>query len=227
MPIVLVILFAFLTWPLSTEPANAGQTPTYSSQPGCSTIKISGTTNLCDWDAKGTTIKGLVQFTEERAHRPPRAELKFPQTGNENDRIAFSVPVQSFKSQIPGMAEAIWEDLNYKQHPNIDFRFIRAVYKSSPRPGEYLFDVYGLLYINGVGRNRRMELTVKRPDQKKLIITVKTAIKMTEHNITPPMYMEGLVKSDDAVAIDICWNLDQCRQVVTDAQYWPPQPDAP
>ena len=226
MTIVIILLSALLAWPLSAGPANAGEPPTYSSKPGCSTIKISGATNLCSWEAEGTTIKGLVQFTEERSHRPPRAELKFPKTGNETDRIAFSAPVQSFKSNIPGMAEAIWKDLNYKQHPNIDFHFIRAVYKSNPRPGEYLFDVYGLLYINGVGRNRRMELTVKRPDPKKLIITLKTAIKMTEHNITPPDYMDGLVKSDDAVAIDICWNLDQCRQVVTDAHFWPPEPDA-
>ncbi len=184
---------------------SAGGLVRYDSQPG-SLVQIDGTSNIHDWTVKGGVIKG---FIEADAEFPASAAVP----GANPPRVEVTIPVRTLKSQVAigakKMDEVMQEHMNMAQWPNIEYRLVELVPKTTnTAPGTvFHFDAVGLLTVSGVTRTNRMPVTIQRVGRDKIKVTGSTTLKMTDFGIKPPSpaLSIGLIKTGDDVTVRVEW----------------------
>lgn len=170
-------------------------------------VKLNGTSNIHDWSAESRIIKGYVEIAEKQRSgllngNPPKT-LSAP----ENLRADVTIPVKSLKSETVGLQEAIWKDMDCKEHPTIHYSFVKADLTRGNLVSGFTFDTEGRLTVNGITRPVKMNVTIKEPDADEIFVDCRVDLKMTDFNIKPPSLLAGLIKAGDKIHIRVHWAL--------------------
>lgn len=161
------------------------QTP-YESIPG-SQIKVSGTSNLHDWDMLAT------KFTCEGSFLIKGGQLQ------DIHSLSFILPVNNLKSKESLMDTRTYKALKAEEHDKITFKLTEAIVSSQQKT----IKATGNLTISGVTNQVIIQTNyVVNPDES---ITCKGSklIKMSDYKIKAPSFMLGALKTGNEVTIDL------------------------
>ena len=75
-------------------------------------------------------------------------------------------------------------------------------------PNTYRFKLQGIINADGVDHKSELMVTVAHPSETRLTLEGETLVRMTDFKITPPTYMDGMVKAKDKVKVKVKWVLD-------------------
>ncbi|MGV3528199.1 MAG: YceI family protein [Flavisolibacter sp.] len=156
------------------------------------TMKVSGTSNLHDWDMKVLNASTNANFTLKANSPLMIADL--------ND-LSFSVPVKGLKSEHDLMDSRAYSTLNADKNPTISFKMASAEVAAQGN-NQYVIKAHGNLTFNG--KTKPVVLTTKGVlnADKSITVTGQQKIKMSEWGVKPPSFMLGALKVGDLVTLD-------------------------
>jgi len=174
-----------VTTALSLILALAMYAQNYSVAPN-STMTITGTSNLHDWETVVTTIKGYAVFNLESdgAVLIESANLTFPVNS-----------IQSEKGKK--MDNLTYEALNAETYPEIKFKLTQA--RINETADGRKADVDGMLTING--QTKSVHFVADAANNTGLAWKGVVPLKMTTYGIDPPTALLGALKTGDDIEI--------------------------
>lgn len=148
-----------------------------------STMTISGTTNVHNFQSKVTQISGDLVIN-----------------GKKVQSLKVEVPVKSIKSNEKLMDKKTYEAFDAEKHPTITFQLIDAVVQKATAED---IDVVltGNLTIAGVSKKISINTTGKALKAGTLQFTGSVGLKMTDFKMKPPTAMLGMMKVGDAITL--------------------------
>jgi polyisoprenoid-binding protein YceI len=182
--------------PPTTVPQGA---TAYVNSSDSGTAAVSGTSTLHDWSAKSTVLNGSLICSGKWIGAAPTL-----------DSIQLTIPVNSLhSSEGEGMDDNMYDALKSKADPNITFSLAQAKLKSAPTKDDplYHYAATGQLTIAGYTRSIDLTLDIMPGQNDALTISTQTQMKMTDFNVKPPTAMLGMIKSGDAVTVNVTWRL--------------------
>lgn len=163
------------------------QTTTYEVK--SHSLKVEGTSNLHDWYADVEKVKGSVKLNVDNGKI----------TGLEG--LSIVVDARSFKASRGNiMNSKINEALNTKNHPEIRYELAR-VNSISESGGVYTISTTGQLVVSGVARTVDVNASGRMRQDGTIELTGSTAIKMSDHKVSPPTAMFGALTTGDEVTL--------------------------
>ena len=107
------------------------------------------------------------------------------------------------------MDDKMYDALELKQFPTITYSLSKATLKTSPstQGSAYHFDTTGQLTIAGAAHEVNLDLGVLPHGDGQLTITTNIGLKMTDFDVKPPTAMLGVIKSGDAITVNVNWQL--------------------
>lgn len=156
------------------------------------TMKVSGTSNLHDWDMKVLNATCNANFT---------LKANSPLTIASLNALTFSVPVKGLKSEHDLMDSRTYSTLNADKAPNITFKMTAADVTAQGN-NQFVIKANGNLTFNG--KTKPIVLTTKGVlnADKSITVTGQQKIKMSEWGVKPPSFMLGALKVGDMVTVD-------------------------
>jgi polyisoprenoid-binding protein YceI len=151
---------------------------TYSSKLSESSMTVSGTSTLHDWESDVEELSATCTIE-----------------GDEMQSTSFSAEVKSIKSGTDSMDENTYEALEADDHGQITFKS-----KTIKRSGNNLV-VSGVLTIAGSSQNITMNLIMEKWKANSMTVSGDYTLKMTDYGIQPPKAMWGTIKTGDEVTI--------------------------
>ena len=150
-----------------------------------STVIVSGTSTLHDWEMQAEEIKGLVELDS-------LANLKFE----------FQAIVDALRSDKSKMNKLAHKTLNKNEFPNITFNGASLNDKT-----EEIF-IEGELRISGVTKNIVFSSNFKN-ENGVIHLEGSCPLKMTDFGLTPPSALLGAIKTKDDIQVnfDLYFNL--------------------
>ena len=171
----------------------------YVGQPE-STLSIDGTSTIHDWTVETSAVGGTMELETSTDADLKNLKVK--------PKVAVSIPVRSLKSGKKPMDAVMYDAMNQKDHPKIEYKLIdmKSMGGTASGPG-YNFDATGALTIAGVTKTNTMAIRIERVDKTKLKVTGNTTVKMTDFGIKPPAPSIGLglIKTGDEVKLKFTW----------------------
>lgn len=148
-----------------------------------STMTISGTTNVHNFQSKVTQISGDLVIN-----------------GKKVQSLKVEVPVKSIKSNEKLMDKKTYEAFDAEKHPTITFQLIDAVVQKATAED---IDVVltGNLTMAGVSKKISINTTGKALKAGTLQFTGSVGLKMTDFKMKPPTAMLGMMKVSDAITL--------------------------
>ena len=186
----------------------AEQSTLFVSQRG-SKLRIEGTALTGDWQAETPFIAGSLEVGPGFPKEPGQA-LK---PGKVTAKADIFITVRSLKSvnkdgtpHSDKMDDKMWSMLKAQEHSRITYRTTELVLKEPPKSKDapYVFDSNGELVVGGVTNKISMPVNLLPLPDKKLKITGKKALKMTDFGIEPAKLIV-FVKTADDVKISFEW----------------------
>lgn len=173
----ILILFSILSLNLHSQVINSDITK--------SSITISGTSNLHDWDCKATKINidGLI-------------------TNDRLNKLNVTIPVKSIKSKDRSMDSKIYDTFNSEKYPNIYFKLTNTIVYSEVENDVYS-TLIGNLIINNVTKQITLKVIGKKISENVIEFKGNLDLKMTDFNMTPPVALLGTMKVGDKVKLKI------------------------
>lgn len=165
---------------------NASAQTEYSLNEKNSKLKISGTSNLHDWEMEAKDINGETRLTKVNAS-----------TININ-QVNFTCPVENIKSDHNIMDNKTYDALKKKRYPNISFK-IESPEKVELNNGTG--QVKGKLTIAGKTKKVKLPCNFNFEKNNILNVTGKIQINMTDYGVDPPTAMLGALKTDKKVDV--------------------------
>lgn len=171
------------------------QTRYDATLPGSGTkCVIEGTSSIHDWKMEGVIVTGFFELGAG-------AKLDGPD-GKVDAKAGISIPVRSLKSSSPKMDEV------YKQHmEETKFKKIGYALKELTKKGAE-FTSKGDLTVHGETKAIEMPVKIVKVDDKKLKISGKTALKMSDYKVKPPnptIPGIGSITTGDDITITFDW----------------------
>lgn len=157
----------------------------YTISPSSSMI-ISGTSNLHDWETVATVIEGsaVFNFEADGAVMIENASLR--------------IPVNSIKSDKgKRMDNLTYEAMNEEAHPQIKFKLNEA--RLNNNADGNVADIDGLLTVNG--QTKPVHFTAIANGNGWLSWKGMVPMKMTDFGIDPPTALLGALKTGDDIEI--------------------------
>ena len=154
-------------------------------------IKVSGTSNMHDWDMLSNNFSCQGDFV-----------MKDGDLQDVNS-LVFTLPVNNLKSKDKLMDGRAYKALNEEKYKSITFKLTNA----TVIPQQKIIKATGDLTISGVTKPVTIQTAyVVNADQS---ITYKgsKSIKMSSHDVKAPSFMMGALKTGDDVTIDILLKL--------------------
>lgn len=178
----------------------------FAAVPGKSKVQIDGTSTIHDWIVESHLVVGSVEldptFPTDPAEKPAAA-------GKVNAKVDLSIPVRQLKSGKKPMDEVMYEAMNQKTFPKIEYHLTEMVLKEIPAASSATlqFDTKGELTVSGVTNKISMPVTMQRIDKTQLRFTGSTALKMTSYGIKPPApkIALGFITTGDDIKITFDW----------------------
>ncbi|MCH7403220.1 YceI family protein [Belliella kenyensis] len=147
-----------------------------------STLKVSGTSTLHDWEMVSNTATGKAKFSLENG-----------KVMNAKDLIV-TMPAESIKSGKNGMDKNAYSALNTKTHKEVKFVLKELVTLSSG------FQAVGDFTIAGVTQSAKFPVNYTVSGEK-INFKGKYDCKLTDYKIDPPTALMGTVKTGNEVSI--------------------------
>jgi hypothetical protein len=198
----------------------ADQMTLYTSKPG-GLVRVEGTANIHHpiWFMESPTIGGLMEVGPGFPTEPGQSVTP----GKVEAKARLFIPVHSLKSVEDGkpysdrMDQLAWEHLKEQQFQMIYYSLTELTLKepAKSKDAPYVCEAKGNLTISGVTNATTMTveiLPVVTPNgEKKLEITGKTVVKMTEYKVEPVdiNLVIGHIKIGEDVKLSFKWVLGQ------------------
>tara|TARA_B100000378_G_scaffold270836_1_gene260623 strand:+ start:2132 stop:2698 length:567 start_codon:yes stop_codon:yes gene_type:complete len=167
---------------------------TYKTDQASSSMRISGTSTLHDWEVEAESFKGSMEvdlFTDSIAIR----ELK------------LTVPVTSLKSGKTPMDNNMYKALKAEDHTNINYVFTRLI-NVKTLPGNKLeLLTEGKLTVAGKTQILKIPLTATVKEHG-IEFRGSKKLTMSQFNVEAPSFMFGSVTTGDAININFTINFN-------------------
>lgn len=159
-----------------------------------STMKVTGTSTIHDWEADVQEMDLTVDLNPElmSAENP-----ESPVTS-----LSLNVPVKSIESGKGGMNRRINDALKEKKNPEIIFNLISSELAEGEQNGDsFTVNLRGNLNIAGFTREVTFPVTGTKLDDNSYRFEGSYGLNMTDYEVDPPSAMLGAVKSGEEVEI--------------------------
>jgi polyisoprenoid-binding protein YceI len=154
-----------------------------------SKLTVFGTSNLHDWDIVAKAMSGKANFNFESN------VLK------DIESLDFSVESEQLLSGKSGMDSNTFKALNSKKYKTINYKLTKIVKITKVSANTYTIEAQGDLTIAGTAKNITQVFTAV-VSGKKVVLSGKTKITMTQYKITPPTALFGTIKTGPDVTVD-------------------------
>lgn len=154
-----------------------------------SKLTVFGTSNLHDWDIVAKAMSGKANFNFESN------VLK------DIESLDFSVESEQLVSGKSGMDSNTFKALNSKKYKTINYKLTKIVKITKVSANTYTIEAQGDLTIAGTTKNITQVFTAV-VSGKKVVLSGKTKITMTQYKITPPTALFGTIKTGPDVTVD-------------------------
>jgi polyisoprenoid-binding protein YceI len=171
----------------------------FTSTPTGNKITIEGTSNIHDWTVEGQVISGVMEINKD--------ELLAGKPGKVNCTVTVKIPVRSLKSGKDKMDEVMQEHMSMEKYPMIDYK-LSELTVTKGAAGAVECESKGDLVVAGATNKISMPVNVTPLGEKKLKLTGKTAVKMTDYGVQPPVLV-GLLSTGDEVKLFFEWMVTQ------------------
>ncbi len=159
------------------------------SNKAASTIKISGTSSLHDWQMVSSENKSNVDIELDKNNNIVQLQ-----------GILFSMEVKSLKSDNKRLDENAYKALKASEHHEIIFKSISTKI-SRNNSNHTILKINGQLTVAGVTKNKNIEAVCVKTENNKLICSGETKLKMTDFSVVPPSFMFGAMTTGDEITI--------------------------
>ena len=166
-----------------------GQT-TYKIAAG-SQIKVSGTSNMHDWNMLASNFNCQANFVMKNG------DLQDVST------LTFTLPVSNLKSKDKLMDTRAYKALNEEKYKTISFKLTDATVVSN----QNIIKATGQLTISGVTKPVTIQTAYVVNADESITYKGSKSIKMSSHDVKAPSFMMGALKTGDDVTIDILLQL--------------------
>lgn len=156
----------------------------FTISPNESSISISGTSTLHDWEVFAKNFSGSAQFEVSDGRLISVSDLE------------LRVVVKSIESGKSGMDKKIYEALSEKNHKEIVFS---AQQIDEIKDG--FISATGDLTIAGVTKSVDLNAAYEVLPDGSFMITGAYSMEMTSFNIEPPTAMLGTIKSGNSIEV--------------------------
>ena len=150
----------------------------YQSKQTESSMKISGTSTLHDWDINVESFTGKAKMN-----------------GENMESASFEAVVKSMKSGTSSMDDNTYKALKEKDHPKIIFKSTGI----SANNGK--LTIKGNLTIAGVTKPVTLSTTLEKWAEPTMTVKGSYTFNMTEFGIDPPRAMLGTIRTGDEITI--------------------------
>jgi len=159
-----------------------------------STIKITGTSTVHDWEAEAEEMDLSVALNPELlASESPESPVT---------SLSLNVPVTSIESGKGGMNRRINDALKHKDHPEIMFNLFSSELAEGEQSGEtFTLNLRGNLNIAGFTREVTFPVTGTKVDDNSYRFEGSYGLNMKDYEVDPPSAMLGAIKSGEEVEI--------------------------
>jgi polyisoprenoid-binding protein YceI len=154
-----------------------------------SKLTVFGTSNLHDWDIVAKAMSGKANFNFESN------VLK------DIESLDFSVESEQLLSGKSGMDSNTFKALNSKKYKTINYKLTKIVKITKVSANTYTIEAQGDLTIAGTTKNITQVFTAV-VSGKKVVLSGKTKITMTQYKIVPPTALFGTIKTGPDVTVD-------------------------
>lgn len=154
-----------------------------------SKLTVFGTSNLHDWYIVAKAMSGKANFNFESNI------LK------DIESLDFSVESEQLVSGKSGMDSNTFKALNSKKYKTINYKLTKIVKITKVSANTYTIEAQGDLTIAGTTKNITQVFTAV-VSGKKVVLSGKTKITMTQYKITPPTALFGTIKTGSDVTVD-------------------------
>jgi YceI-like domain len=183
---------------------NAQEFTQFRARPG-SKVEISGTSTIHDWKVESSIVGGRMELGTDFPLDPSQK----PVPGKVQAKAEAVILVGSIKSGTKRMDEVMYETMNQKGFPKINYKLQAMSLKEAPKPGAPLvFDTTGTLTVAGITRTNHFPITMDLQDGgKKIVVKGSTDLKMTDFGLKPPAPAIGLglIRTGDEIKVDFVW----------------------
>lgn len=182
---ILILLLIFTSQPGKTQDQ-------YALDNTKSSIKITGTSNVHDWEMQASGISANMTLDQD------------VQNLNKITALYISLPAQNIKSHNSIMDKKTWEAIKTDTYKTIEFKLgsIINLNKSGPKISGI---AKGTLTIAGKSNNYAIPFSGNTLDNDQIIFSGSKEIRLPDFNITPPTAMMGTLKTGET--INIIFNL--------------------
>lgn len=161
-----------------------------------STMTLSGTSTIHDWEADVEQINLEADFSDELFSSPAPASADFI------NALKVTVPVESIESGKGGMNNKIYGALKQEKHPNITFTFGNAELTASDEAaGTFTLNARGELNVAGQARTISFPVEGTISESENVQFTGSYKLNMKDYGIDPPSAVFGTIKSGEEVTI--------------------------
>ncbi len=154
-----------------------------------STITLTGTSTLHDWEMISESLKSEAVFNTSGEGSPESLES-----------VIFRMNTNSLKSDKSGLDKRAYEALDAKRHPEIVFR-TNGSGNLQKNGDKYHISSAGELTVAGVTRQVSVNAVCINGGDERLICSGSTLLKMSDFNIDPPVMMLGALRTGDEVTV--------------------------
>ena len=187
----------------------------YTAQSTNTTVEIQGTSTFHDWEMKGTSIGGFVEFPAGTIFDVSQATIPGLKDGNLPATASAIIPVRSMRSQVSVMAgtmdgvmQTAMKETNFHR---IEYRVTELKLKTPHVAGQpFAFDATGNLTIAGVTNKASFPVTIQPLGKDRIVINGTAKLKMTDYKVPPPapnILGIGMMKCGDDIKILFNWTL--------------------
>lgn len=154
-----------------------------------SKLTVFGTSNLHDWDIVAKAMSGKSNFVFDS------------NTLTDIKSLDFVVEAEQLLSGRSGMDSNTFKALNTKKFKTINYKLTDVTKISKVSANTYSIETKGDLTISGNTKNIPQTFTAV-VSGKKVSLTGKTKINMTQYKIVPPTALLGTIKTGAEVTVD-------------------------
>ena len=180
------------------------QSANYTLDASNSSITVSGTSTLHDWEANAEEMNMEVSLNPEMiTQETPASPVSF---------LELTVPVSSLESGKGKMNRKMKEALKEDDHPEIMFNLVSAELADSiSAEGAFNLTVSGKLTIAGVEKEVSFPVTGMKDGENGYHFEGSYSLNMTEYKMDPPSVMFGTIKCGEEVTVsfDILLKVNQ------------------
>jgi polyisoprenoid-binding protein YceI len=202
-----------LAGPAALRAADA--TVEYKAQATNTTVEIQGTSTFHDWEVKGTTIGGLLDFPAGTVFDLSQTNLPGLKDGNLPATGTAIIPVRAMHSQVavmPGVMDGVMQGaMKETNFPRIAYQVTELKLKTPHVAGQpFAFDATGNLTIAGVTNKVAFPVTIEPLDKDKIVVRGTASLKMTDYKVPPPapnIAGLGIMKCGDDIKVIFNWTL--------------------